>query len=78
MKKLNLVIISGLLIAAGNVVAADMESACDVSKMTDQQFNDCIVVEGADQSWSSYKQEMLELDDLIREQNNASEGLASR
>lgn len=78
MKKINRVILLGLFVAAGNVAAADSKSACDVSSMTDQQFNDCIVVEGAGQSWSSYQKEMHELDELVREQRNASKGIASR
>jgi len=78
MKKINLALVLGLFVAAGSVAAADVESACDVSKMTDQQFNDCIVVEGSDQTWSSYQKEMQELDELVREQRNASEGIASR
>jgi len=78
MKNLNMAILLGMLVATGNVVASDSDSACDVNKMSDQQFNDCIVVEGSDQTWLSYQQEMQELDELVREQSNASKGLASR
>ncbi|HED17408.1 MAG TPA: hypothetical protein ENI64_11420 [Gammaproteobacteria bacterium] len=78
MKTMNMVLVVGLLVVAANVAAADNESACDVSKMSDQQFNDCIVVEGSDQTWSSYQAEMRELDELIREQRNVSKGIASR
>jgi len=78
MKKMNTALVLGLFVVAGNVVAADRESACNISKMSDQQFNDCIVVEGSDQTWSSYQAEMRELDELVREQRNTSEGVASR
>ncbi len=77
MKILNIAVLMGLFVAAGNVAAAGAESACDASRMTDQQFNDCIVVEGSGQSWSSYQQEMRELDRLVREQRHASDGIAS-
>lgn len=78
MKKLNLAILLGLFVATGNVMAADKQSACDTSKMSEQQFNDCIVVEGNGETWESYQQEMRELDRLVSEQRNASKGVASR
>lgn len=78
MKNINMAILLGLLVAAGNVIAADKKSACDVNNMSDQQFNDCIVVEGSGQSWSSYQKDMQELDELVREQRNASKGVATR
>ena len=78
MKKLNLAILLGLFVATGNVMAADEQSACDIKKMSEQQFNDCIVVEGNGETWASYQQELQELDRLVKEQRNASKGVASR
>ena len=48
------------------------ESACNYETMSEQEFSDCIVVEGAGQSWSSYQKEMRELESRIRDEQGGT------